>query len=88
MLLHIDGSQHRWFQEERWYDLLVILDDATSQIYYAQLVEEESRQTVMAGLREVIERSSARGCSARCTAIGAATSGTRRRRAARWTNSG
>ena len=30
MLLHIDGSQHRWFQDERWYDLLVILDDATS----------------------------------------------------------
>jgi carbamoyltransferase len=26
MLLHIDGSQHRWFQDERWYDLLVILD--------------------------------------------------------------
>ena len=32
MLLHIDGSPHRWFQDERWYDLLVILDDATSQI--------------------------------------------------------
>src|SRR3954463_629278 len=42
MLLHIDGSKHRWFQDERWYDLLVILDDATSEIYYAQLVEEES----------------------------------------------
>ena len=55
MLLHIDGSQHRWFQDDRWYDLLVILDDATSQIYYAQLVEEESTRTVMAGLREVIE---------------------------------
>ena len=27
--------------DERWYDLLVILDDATSEIYYAQLVEEE-----------------------------------------------
>jgi len=33
----------------------VILDDATSQIYYAQLVEEESTATVMAGLREVIQ---------------------------------
>jgi len=33
----------------------VILDDATSEIYYAQLVEEESTRTVMAGLREVIE---------------------------------
>ncbi len=32
-----------------------IPDDATSEIYYAQLVEEESTVTVMAGLREVIE---------------------------------
>jgi transposase len=56
MLLHIDGSRHQWFQDERWYDLIVILDDATSEIYYAQLVEEESTQTVMAGLKEVIER--------------------------------
>jgi transposase len=56
MLLHIDGSRHQWFQDERWYDLIVILDDATSEIYYAQLVEEESTATVMEGLQEVIER--------------------------------
>src|SRR5215471_9488808 len=56
MLLHIDGSRHQWFQDERWYDLIVILDDATSEIYYAQLVEEESTATVMAALKEVIER--------------------------------
>ena len=56
MLLHIDGSHHQWFQDERWYDLIVILDDASSEIDYAQLVEEESTATVMAGLREVIER--------------------------------
>ena len=55
MLLHIDGSKHRWLNDERWYDLIVILDDATSEIYYAQLVEEESTRTVMAALREVIE---------------------------------
>jgi transposase len=55
MLLHIDGSKHRWFEDDRYYDLIVILDDATSEIYYAQLVEEESTVTVMAGLREVIE---------------------------------
>jgi transposase len=56
MLLHIDGSQHRWFCDDRWYDLLVIMDDATSEVYYAQLVEEESTATVMAGLRTVIEQ--------------------------------
>jgi hypothetical protein len=55
MLLHIDGCKHQWFGDERWYNLIVILDDATSEIYYAQLVEEESTRTVMAGLREVIE---------------------------------
>ncbi len=56
MMLHIDGSRHRWFSDDRWYDLIVIVDDATGAIYYAQLVEEESTQTVMAGLREVIQR--------------------------------
>jgi hypothetical protein len=55
MLLHIDGSKHRWLSDDRWYDLIVILDDATSEIYYAQLVEEESTRTVMTALREVIE---------------------------------
>src|SRR5260370_31612883 len=56
MLIHIEGSEHRWFQDERWYDLIVILDDANNEIYYAQLVEEESTLTVMAGLKEVIEQ--------------------------------
>src|ERR1700732_1987552 len=56
MMLHIDGSKHRWFGDDRWYDLIVIMDDASSEIYYAQLVEEESTATVMAGVREVVER--------------------------------
>src|ERR1700690_4241099 len=56
MLLHIDGSRHQWFQDERWYDLIVILDHATSDIYYAQLVEEESTPTVRVAWREGIER--------------------------------
>jgi transposase len=59
MLLHLDGSSHAWFQDHRRYDLVVILDDATSEIYYAQLVEEESTATVMTALREVIERKGA-----------------------------
>ena len=54
MLLHIDGSKHQWLNDDRWHDLIVILDDATSEIYYAQLVEEESTRTVMRGLREVM----------------------------------
>jgi len=55
MLLHMDASEHGWFQDERWYDLLTVLDDATSEIYYRQLADEESTRTVMAGLREVPE---------------------------------
>ena len=55
MLLHIDGSQHQWFGDERWFDLIVILDDASSEIYYAQMVEAESTRSVMRGIRYVIE---------------------------------
>jgi transposase len=56
MLLHLDGSSHAWLGDGRRYDLLVVLDDATSEIYYAQLVEEESTRTVLAALREVVEQ--------------------------------
>ncbi len=56
MLLHIDASSHRWLGGEQWHDLLVVLDDASSEIYYAQLVEQESTATVLAALREVVEK--------------------------------
>ena len=56
MLLHLDGSRHQWFQDEGWYDLIEVLDDATSATYYGQLVEEESTRTVMAALKEVVEK--------------------------------
>lgn len=55
MMLHIDASQHQWLGDERWFDLIVILDDATSEIYYAQLVEQESTRTVMRAIRQVVE---------------------------------
>lgn len=55
MMLHIDGSHHQWFGDERWHDLIVILDDATGEIYYAQLVDAESTATIMAAIRQVIE---------------------------------
>ena len=34
----------------------MILDDATSEIYFAQLAKQESTFSVMAGLRSVIEQ--------------------------------
>ena len=55
MLLHLDASEHRWFPDDRWHDLIAVMDDATNEVYYAQLVEEESTSTVMAALRQVVE---------------------------------
>jgi transposase len=55
MLIHIDASQHQWFCDERWHDLIAVEDDATSRIYYAQLVEQESTRTVLRALRQVVE---------------------------------
>jgi len=55
MMLHIDASSHRWLQQGQCWDLIVILDDATNEIYYARLVDEESTPTVMAALRYVVE---------------------------------
>jgi hypothetical protein len=56
MLLHIDGSTHAWLGPERGrQDLITVLDDATSEVYYAQLFEQESTASVMAALKAVIE---------------------------------
>jgi transposase len=56
MLLHIDASKHAWMGGEHYYDLITIMDDATSEVYYAQLVEEEGTRTLMPAVREVIEK--------------------------------
>lgn len=55
MLLHIDASSHRWFGDRRRYDLIAVMDDATSEVYYAQLVEEEDTRGVLRALRTVVE---------------------------------
>jgi transposase len=55
MMLHVDGSTHAWLGGSARQDLVAILDDATSEVYYAQLVNQESTATVMAGLKEVVE---------------------------------
>src|SRR5690242_11767609 len=54
MLLHIDASKHAWFGDGRHYDLITILDDATNEIYYAQLVEEEGTRTLMPDRKSVV----------------------------------
>jgi len=57
MMLHQDGSRHLWLPAlERQVDLIVTMDDATSAIYSAFLVEEEGTASSFRGLIEVIER--------------------------------
>src|SRR5438034_886902 len=41
MLLHQDGSRHPWIEGLPAMDLIVTLDDATTEIYSMLLVEEE-----------------------------------------------
>ena len=55
MMLHQDGSRHRWVPGlDAELDLIVTLDDATSRIYSAFLVEEEGTMSSFVGLRQVV----------------------------------
>lgn len=57
MMLHQDGSRHLWLAAlGRPVDLIVTMDDATSELYSMFLVEEEGTASSFRGLREVIER--------------------------------
>ena len=58
MMRFCDGSTHEWIPglSGLKQDLIVLMDDATSEVYSAYLVNEEGTATVMAGLREVIEK--------------------------------
>ncbi len=53
MMLHQDGSQHSWLAGQALLDLIVTMDDATSTIYSAFLVEEEGTVSTFCGLLEV-----------------------------------
>lgn len=53
MMLHQDGSQHSWLAGQAPLDLIVTMDDATSLIYSAFLVEEEGTASTLRGLLEV-----------------------------------
>src|SRR5215208_4595125 len=53
MMLHQDGSRHGWLAGQPPLDLIVTMDDATSTIYSAFLVEEEGTSSSFAALLEV-----------------------------------
>ena len=54
MLLHQDASRHAWLDGVPPLDLVVTLDDATSEVYSAFLVEEEGTASSFRGLAEVV----------------------------------
>ena len=56
MMLHQDGSRHEWLGGQPALDLIVTLDDATSGILSAFLVEEEGTDSTFRGLLEVFGR--------------------------------
>src|ERR1700722_15881897 len=56
MMLHQDGSRHVWLAGQPALDLIVTMDDATSAILSAFLVEEEGTDSTFRALREVFER--------------------------------
>jgi transposase len=54
MLLHQDGSRHAWLEGQPALDLIVTMDDATSEILSLLLVAEEGTTSSFRGLREVV----------------------------------
>lgn len=55
-MLHIDGSKHAWLAlaPEQIHVLIVVMDDATSRLLYAQLWPQETTEAIMSALRAVI----------------------------------
>src|SRR5271163_4680788 len=56
MMLHQDGSRHGWLAGQAAMDLIVTMDDATSEIYSAFFVEEEGTASTFRALHEVVDR--------------------------------
>ena len=53
MMLHQDGSTHQWVPGQLW-DLIITLDDATSEHYSMFFVEQEGTASSLRGMAEVI----------------------------------
>ena len=54
MMVHQDGSRHEWLPGQPALDLIVTMDDATSEIYSAFFVDEEGTMSSFRALFEVI----------------------------------
>ncbi|MBL6652812.1 MAG: helix-turn-helix domain-containing protein [Reyranella sp.] len=55
MMLHQDGSRAAWLAGRPALDLVVTMDDATSTLYSALLVEEQGTASTFRGLLEVFD---------------------------------
>jgi len=53
MMIHQDGSTHEWVAGQMW-DLIVTMDDATSEHYSMFFVEEEGTASSFRGVRDVV----------------------------------
>jgi transposase len=57
MMLHLDGSPHRWLAGvEGMLDLLVLMDDATNEIYEGEFVDEEDTLSCMRLMRDCVAK--------------------------------
>lgn len=58
MMLFCDGSPHEWMPllPGQKQDLVAFIDDATSEVYSAHLVDEEGTMSVLFGLKEIVEQ--------------------------------
>lgn len=54
LMIHQDGSTHEWVPGQKW-DLIVTMDDATSEHYSMFFVPQEGTHSSLMGVREVIE---------------------------------
>ncbi|MCH7590045.1 helix-turn-helix domain-containing protein, partial [PVC group bacterium] len=58
MTLHLDGSSHEWIPDlpGRYFDLLVLMDDANSDVCEMKLVREEDTLSCMEVLKNCIAK--------------------------------
>ena len=56
MLLHLDGSRHRWIPRRPMQDLIVMLDDADGRILFARFYEHEGTASTFDALAHVLRR--------------------------------
>jgi transposase len=55
LMIHQDGSTHEWVPGVKW-DLIVTMDDATSEVYSGFFVEEEGTFSSFQGVKETLEK--------------------------------